>query len=137
MRRKELSILLLLLSSVLGCDKQGPSAEVAVVKQLIVTEVQRCPNGHTTIKAVPMVYGLIEMTPERQQKVENYEVAYGGCILDSRGKYKFVCTTCGSHTFEKSSDVAKGKAVWFDKTTKVIPAGKAIVITDVQETRAP
>jgi hypothetical protein len=119
-----------LLCGLFGCDKEEPSMDSAVGKQLIVSRVQRCPNGHTTIKSVPMVYGLIPMTPETQRKAANYEAAYGGCVVDSRGKYKFVCTTCGSHTYEKFYDNRNGIPIWYDKTTKVIPAGKAIVTAE-------
>ncbi len=114
-----------------GCDKEEASMDSEVGKQLIVSRVQRCPNGHTSIKAVPMVYGYILMTPETRRKAANYEAAYGGCGVDSRGKYKFVCTTCGSHTYEKFYEKRDRIPIWYDKTTKVIPAGKAIVTAEL------
>jgi hypothetical protein len=103
--------------------------EITAAGTFVVANVLRCPNGHATIKAVPIVYGLIEMTPERIEKEKNYNVAYGGCVVDSRGKQKFVCTTCGCSTYEKVGPTADGKPIWYDKQTKVIPAGKAITVT--------
>ena len=82
-------------------------------------KLRRCPNGHTTIKLVPIVYGMIEKTPETLKREENYQVAYGGCCVGKYGKYKIVCTTCGCHTYE-------GDSPWFDKTTKVVPSRDAV-----------
>ena len=81
--------------------------------------VRTCPNGHATIKLVPITYGLIRMNPELREKEAKFEAVFGGCVVDSMGKFKIVCTTCGAHTYE-------GKFPWYDKTTKVIPSGDAI-----------
>lgn len=84
-------------------------------------KIRRCPNGHTTIKLVPITYGslFIDMTPELREKEKNLEIAFGGCEKGILGKFKFVCTTCGAHTYE-------GKYPWYDKDTKVIPSCDAI-----------
>jgi hypothetical protein len=122
---------LLLICGLFACGKERTSTGSVVGKKLIVKSVQRCPNGHTTIKPVPMVYGFVEVTPETERKEANYEAAYGGCDEDSNGKYKFVCTTCGSYTYEKFFDKRDDKPTWFDKTTEVIPPGKAIVTAEL------
>jgi len=133
---KKIAIAIMLSSVIcacIGCKKEQPSVEATDViggrNNVIVTKVARCPNGHTAIKDVPIVYGLIQMTPERREKEKNYEVDYGGCLMDSHGKYKFACTTCGCFTYEKVGPRYTGEPIWFDKETKVIPAGDAITIT--------
>ena len=80
---------------------------------------RKCPNEHATITLVPITYGRIVMTPELREKEAKYESAFAGCDVNSMGKFKIVCTTCGAHTYE-------GKFPWYDKTTKVIPSGNAI-----------
>ena len=119
---KSLAALALLLL-VAGCQKarvrrpgDAPSAAAASPKS---ESERRCPLGHTTIKLVPIVYGMIAMTPERRAQVERYEVAYGGCKVGSMGEHKIVCTTCGAHTNAADSP-------WYDKTTRVIPTGQGV-----------
>ena len=108
----------------MGCQKQeSPHASQAQQAESMKSGpsevVRRCPNGHTTIKLIPIIYGLIRMTYELREKEKNLEVALGGCEVDSIGKFKIACTTCGAHTYE-------GKVPWYDETTKVIPSGNAV-----------
>jgi hypothetical protein len=112
-----LSILAALLL-VTGCQEKGP-ASVANPTDIAAEppKVRECPNGHTTIKLVPITYGLIELTPDRRRAEESYEVAYGGCDVGSKGRFKIVCITCGAHTYE-------GSFPWYDKTTRVIIPAK-------------
>ncbi|MFC2027188.1 hypothetical protein ACFLU3_00740 [Chloroflexota bacterium] len=77
-------------------------------------EVTSCPNGHSTIKYVPIVRGLFEMTPERIEEEKNYEVYYGGCLVVSdEPDYMIVCTTCGARTGEDA-------LIWYDKDGRMI-----------------
>jgi hypothetical protein len=108
---------------VVGCEKAGvrrphdaPSTTAVLPK---LGAERRCPLGHTTVKLVPIVYGMIAMTPERRAQVDRYEVAFGGCDVGSMGEHKIVCTTCGTHTYA-------GSFPWYDKTTKVIPTGQGV-----------
>lgn len=108
---------------VAGCQKAGvrrptDASSTADVSPKSEPE-RRCPLGHTTIKLVPIVYGMIFMTPERRAQEERYEVAYGGCKVGSKGEHKITCTTCGAHTYV-------GDFPWYDKTTRVIPTGQGI-----------
>lgn len=61
--------------------------------------LKKCPNGHTTLKDVPIVYGLPPWegpAAERWRKaVENLEFVSGGCVSSSDSpKHKVICTTC-------------------------------------------
>lgn len=103
---------------VAGCSRATESSRSQTQAKASDTaasaQVDRCPAGHTTIKLVPIVYGRIALTPERREQERNLEVAYGGCEVGSKGKFRIVCLTCGAHTYE-------GKFPWYDKDTKVIP----------------
>jgi len=53
----------------------------------------QCPFGHKSIKAVPILYGLLRHSDELQRQIDNLEVWRGvGCARDE--KTKFVCTEC-------------------------------------------
>ena len=60
-----------------------------------------CPNGHSTLKKVRIVYGLLSFeSPEAEQQFEqaikNYEVWPGGCVSGPHSpKFRLTCTTCG------------------------------------------
>ena len=115
--------LILGVSILIGCQKQQSSSISTIHNKapaISATEViRRCPNGHATIKLVPITYGRIVMTPELSEKVAKYEAAYEGCEVNSRGKFKLVCTTCGAYTYESTSS-------WYDKSSRVIASRDAI-----------
>lgn len=77
---------------------------------------QRCPFGHTTIRAVPVVYGLsMRIDDAELQKYKNHELVGGGCCVSPNSpRYAGYCTACGfgydpmSRMWGKSAD---------DKTT--------------------
>jgi hypothetical protein len=60
-----------------------------------------CPDGHETLKDVPIAYGLlIADTPEAERElneaIKNYEMWPGGCVsTPDSPKVKVTCTTCG------------------------------------------
>jgi hypothetical protein len=61
--------------------------------------LKKCPLGHTTLKDVPIVYGLPPWEGPEVQKwrkaVENFEFVSGGCVSDNDSpKHEVVCTTC-------------------------------------------
>ena len=57
-----------------------------------------CPFGHTELKRIPIVYGLLAMDADLQKKIDNLQVWPGGCILGDE-KEKLVCKTC-RYSFE-------------------------------------
>ena len=115
-----ITIVMLAVLPLMGCQQPiSQKQHVEATSSLPAEVVRRCPNGHTTIKLVPITYGMIAMTPELREKEANNEVAFGGCDMNSMGKFKIVCTTCGAHTYE-------GGFPWYDKTTRVIPQGDSI-----------
>jgi len=61
--------------------------------------LHKCPNGHTTLKVVPISYGLPpfegEAAKEWKKRVENLEFVPGGCCVSSDSpKSEVICTTC-------------------------------------------
>jgi hypothetical protein len=80
------------------------SAEVVSEKdpEAIKSSLPRaCPNGHSTLKKVRIVYGTLSFeSPEAEQRFEqaikNYEVWPGGCVSGPHSpKFRLTCTTCG------------------------------------------
>jgi hypothetical protein len=55
-----------------------------------------CPFGHTELKRVPILYGLLAMDADLQKRIDNLEVWPGGCILGEE-KEKLVCKKCSYH----------------------------------------
>jgi hypothetical protein len=53
-----------------------------------------CPYGHTTLRDVPVLYGLPIMTPDLRRRVDAGEVILGGCVGDSPDRF-LVCRRCG------------------------------------------
>lgn len=55
-----------------------------------------CPYGHTALKEVPVVYGLLMWTPELEKQAENLEFLSGGCVemAGVSPKVVYICTTC-------------------------------------------
>ena len=61
--------------------------------------LKQCPSGHTTLKDVPVAYGLPPLDgPEAEEwrkGIENLEFVAGGCIVsDDSPKHEVICTTC-------------------------------------------
>lgn len=57
--------------------------------------LKKCPNGHTTLKDVPIVYGNLAWEGPAAKKWQNLEFVAGGCVssFDSP-KHEVICTTC-------------------------------------------
>ena len=54
----------------------------------------QCPNGHTDIKRVHVLYGNVDMTHELRKKVADGDVIMGGGMVRLT-KYFLVCQDCG------------------------------------------
>lgn len=59
----------------------------------------KCPNGHSTLKNVPIIYGLPPFEGERAQQwnkgFENLEFVPGGCVVSFESpSNQVICTTC-------------------------------------------
>ncbi len=54
-----------------------------------------CPNGHTTIKKIQIIYGHVFMDEELEKKIEQRDVELGGCITyENSPNYRLYCKTC-------------------------------------------
>ena len=95
----------MLLAGLAGCNGRD-EAEAPVV--LLWTEAgiaqlpgpalraaafETCPNGHTDLRDVPIVYGLLTPDPELQRQLDNREIIAGGCNLRPLESY-VVCFEC-------------------------------------------
>jgi hypothetical protein len=99
-----------------GCQTQdakhaGPLAVVRVpscngnsARKLEVTSAQlgQCPDGHRTLKDVPIAYGTLPLGDHAAMKkwdrrVRHYEVVAGGCVFieGESPTIQPTCTTCG------------------------------------------
>lgn len=62
--------------------------------------LRQCPHGHSTLKDVPIEYGLLDFSgPEGQalqEAINNYEIWPGGCTpMSAPGQTRVICTSCG------------------------------------------
>jgi hypothetical protein len=63
-------------------------------------DLKRCPDGHTTLKDVPISYGLPGASTRAEWKkidrqIENLEFVLGGCVVDDDSPtVRPTCTTC-------------------------------------------
>lgn len=59
-------------------------------------DLKRCPNGHATLKDVPIHYGLSVMDPkEIERHVKNLDFILGGCEIEPGSPTVLpTCTTC-------------------------------------------
>jgi hypothetical protein len=72
---------------------------VAVVASAEIksADLKQCPNGHTTLKDVPIFYGLPapEDWTKMQRQIDNLEFVLGGCVVeDDSPTVRPTCTTC-------------------------------------------
>ncbi len=80
--------------------------------------LHECPFGHTTLRDVPISYGLMVRSPEVQAAVDGFEMWPGGCVRATINGVsedtKVVCTTCTyayecyMNYWEKHSDSSLG-----------------------------
>lgn len=74
-------------------------------------DLKRCPDGHTSLKNVPIAYGLSTMDrKELERRINNLEFVMGGCEVESDSpRVRPTCTTCRfgydsrSRTWSRSS----------------------------------
>ena len=59
-------------------------------------ELKRCPDGHATVKDVPISYGLSALSHEEiMRHVENFDFVLGGCeVMADSPRVQPTCTTC-------------------------------------------
>lgn len=83
----------------------------------VAADVRVCPDGHTTLKDVPVRYGLLRDTEAGRKAIENLEFTPGGCsyVPGFSKTSQVVCTTCrlwywGNETWYGSSTSLKGFA---------------------------
>jgi hypothetical protein len=71
---------------------------IALVASAEVTsaDLKRCPDEHTTLKDVPISYGLSTMErKELERRVNNLEFVLGGCEVEPDSpRVRPTCTTC-------------------------------------------
>jgi hypothetical protein len=96
MNKRILSLLLAVALS--GCTQSYASREYTLDDDLppqpTAAQLQRCPDGHDALKDVPIVAGLLWMTPELQRKIENVEVWPVGCRPIGIYTTQVVCMRC-------------------------------------------
>jgi hypothetical protein len=93
------AILIALLMQVAGCTKYYYSREYASdydqPPQPTAVEMQHCPDGHDSLKDVPVAVGLLWITPDFERKIKNVEVWPTGCTPLGNYQTKVVCMQCG------------------------------------------
>lgn len=100
--------------SVVGCDgSRDPNASEFQSKSdlprtprnITASQVKVCPEGHTTLKDVPIVYGLLTSDTKTKAALARQDFWPGGCVVtpDSPTN-RVVCTTCGFGYNSRSGD---------------------------------
>lgn len=101
-------------ASVVGCDGsrgskagefQSKSDLPRTPRNLTASQVKVCPDGHTTLKDVPIVYGLLTSDAKTKAALAAGDFSPGGCVVtpDSPTS-RVVCTTCGFGYDRSSGD---------------------------------
>src|SRR5262245_24304398 len=79
--------------------------------------LKQCPDGHTTLKDVPIVYGTPPFAGPAakrwQESIQKFEMWSGGCVSEPDSpKVRPTCTTCGfgydsefDHWSRESADI--------------------------------
>ena len=90
---------ILILITLVGCTYHYDSREYTVDDSLppqpTAAQMQECPYGHHALKDVPLIVGLLWMSPELEKKIANVEVWPAGCSSIGIYKTKVVCMECG------------------------------------------
>jgi hypothetical protein len=68
--------------------------------------VSVCINGHTTIKHIPIIYGLFRSTDSLKILQEKNIYFFAGCV-DTGENYIIKCTTC-------NLEYSTSDSIWFD-----------------------
>lgn len=64
---------------------------------VVASQLKNCPDGHTTLKDVPIFYGLPGMTKESEDALARFEFWAAGCCTlgPNSPTNRVTCTTCG------------------------------------------
>jgi hypothetical protein len=91
--------------SVVGCDgSRDPNAGEFQSKSdlprrprnITASQVKVCPDGHTTLKNVPIVYGRLILDAKTEAAFARHDFWPGGCAFSPDSPTnRVVCTTCG------------------------------------------
>src|SRR3954462_5833495 len=95
---KHICLALIVLIHVVGCASHYQSREYSFGEdapaQPTAAQLDHCPDGHKALKDVPILAGLLWITPELQRKIDNLEVWPVGCTPLGNYKTQVVCTKC-------------------------------------------
>lgn len=82
--------------SVVACNEKHSAAPTPSRPSLVASQAKVCPDGHTTLKNVPIVYGLLIPDAKVKAALARQDFWPGGCVItpDSPTN-RVVCTTCG------------------------------------------
>lgn len=82
--------------SVVACNEKHNAATTPSRPSLVASQVKVCPDGHTTLRNVPIVYGLLIPDAKVKAALARQDFWPGGCVItpDSPTN-RVVCTTCG------------------------------------------
>lgn len=74
--------------------------------EITSADLKRCPDGHATLKDVPIVYGLMDMDSKALDRhIKNLDFALGGCNVSPESpRVRPTCTTCG-FAFDATSHI--------------------------------
>lgn len=91
--------------SIVGCDGsrdpnagefQSKSDFARTPRNITASQVKVCPDGHTTLKNVPIVYGLLKSDAKTEAALARQDFWPGGCVVSPDSPTnRVVCTTCG------------------------------------------
>lgn len=96
LRLSRLVYLVLAATAAAACYEQaGPSSSRARSSPL-ASQMRACPDGHSTLKNVPIAYGLINFDDKTKAAASRLEFWPGGCVITPDSPTNIVvCTTCG------------------------------------------
>lgn len=86
----------LVAASMVGCSKEGEDSTASSHPSPIASKVKNCPDGHATLKNVPISYGLLIPDEKTKAAVARQDFWPGGCVFGPGAPTNaVVCTTCG------------------------------------------
>jgi hypothetical protein len=97
-------------------------------------ELGHCPFGHTRLRDVPIVYGLLSPNTEVDRRLKDLELWYGGCVIsEDSPRRKVVCPDCGycyeaeERVWSKSADSPAALAMPLSDVVTGVPAPEGAV----------
>jgi len=109
----------------ISCTSSAPKSPTRLdIPKVVIdaNQLQKCPNGHSELKDVRIVYGLVRYENEKDRKEaekrqENLEYVLGGCCVDNDSpKIEVICKTC-RFSFHQSSRSHHPYGYWSIVTT--------------------